>query len=113
MIRAQVAAGWSNESEPYLHEGEECVLVTRGELRITLAGDLYALHEGDSLTYDPVAAALVPQRHRPRRGDHRRDDATVLLRPGEAPQALAPDLIGHPLTDSAADEFHTALDLLA
>jgi quercetin dioxygenase-like cupin family protein len=53
MIRAQVAAGWSNEREPYLHEGEECVLVTRGELRISLAGDLYTLHEGDSLTYDP------------------------------------------------------------
>jgi transcriptional regulator with XRE-family HTH domain len=53
MIKAQVAAGWSNESEPYLHEGEECVMVTRGELRITVGGDLYVLQEGDSLTYDP------------------------------------------------------------
>jgi transcriptional regulator with XRE-family HTH domain len=52
MIRASIAAGWSNESEPYLHEGEECVMVSRGELRITVAGDLYVLQEGDSLTYD-------------------------------------------------------------
>jgi transcriptional regulator with XRE-family HTH domain len=53
MIRAQVAAGWSNEAEPYLHQGEECVMVTRGELRITVARDLYVVGEGDSLTYDP------------------------------------------------------------
>lgn len=53
MIRASIAAGWSNESEPYLHEGEECVMITRGELRITIAGDLYVLQEGDSITYDP------------------------------------------------------------
>ena len=53
MIRAQVAAGWSNKSEPYRHEGEECVVVTRGELQIWLGTDLYTLTEGDSLTYDP------------------------------------------------------------
>ncbi len=53
MIRAQIAAGWSNESEPYLHEGEECVMLTRGELRISVGGDMYVLGEGDSLTYDP------------------------------------------------------------
>jgi len=53
MIRAKIAAGWSNESEPYVHEGEECVMVSQGELRITVGGDLYVLQEGDSLTYDP------------------------------------------------------------
>jgi transcriptional regulator with XRE-family HTH domain len=52
MIRARIAAGWHNAEEPFLHEGEECVMVTRGELRVTLAGDLYVLAEGDSLTYD-------------------------------------------------------------
>ena len=52
MIRARIAAGWSNEDEPFLHEGEECVLVTRGELWVSVAGDLYVLTEGDSLTYD-------------------------------------------------------------
>ena len=38
--------------ECFRHEGEECVLVSHGELRITVAGDLYVLQEGDSLTYD-------------------------------------------------------------
>jgi transcriptional regulator with XRE-family HTH domain len=52
MIRARIAPGWSNEAEPFLHEGDECVLITRGELRVTIAGDLYVLTEGDSLTYD-------------------------------------------------------------
>lgn len=52
MIRARIAAGWSNEAAPFLHEGEECVLVTRGELWVTVAGDQYVLSEGDSLTYD-------------------------------------------------------------
>lgn len=53
MIRAKIAAGWTNESAPYVHEGEECVMVSQGELRITVGGDLYVLHKGDSLTYDP------------------------------------------------------------
>lgn len=53
MIKAHIAAGWSNESAPYLHEGEECVLVTKGELRISVGGELYVVREGDSLTYDP------------------------------------------------------------
>lgn len=53
MIRAKVAAGWSNESEPYVHEGEECVMISHGELRITVGNELYVLQEGDSLTYDP------------------------------------------------------------
>lgn len=52
MIRGRIAAGWSNETAPYLHEGEECVLVTQGSLRITVGGDLYVVEEGDSLTYD-------------------------------------------------------------
>jgi quercetin dioxygenase-like cupin family protein len=28
-------------------------MVTRGELRISVAGQMYVLGEGDSLTYDP------------------------------------------------------------
>jgi transcriptional regulator with XRE-family HTH domain len=52
MIRARIAAGWSNQSAPYVHEGEECVLVVEGVLRITVDGDLYVVGEGDSLTYD-------------------------------------------------------------
>jgi transcriptional regulator with XRE-family HTH domain len=66
MIRARIAAGWSNVAEPFLHEGEECVLVTRGELRVAIAGDLYVLSEGDSLTYD---AGLPHWYHNPTERD--------------------------------------------
>lgn len=52
MIRAQVAAGWSNESVPFLHEGEECVLVVDGSLVVVVGGERYELDEGDALTYD-------------------------------------------------------------
>ena len=66
MIRARIATGWSNEDEPFLHEGEECVMVTRGQLRVTIAGDLYVLDEGDSLTYD---AGLPHWYHNPTQHD--------------------------------------------
>jgi transcriptional regulator with XRE-family HTH domain len=52
MIRARVNGGWSNEAEPFVHDGEECVLLVRGELRVNIAGDLYVMKEGDSITYD-------------------------------------------------------------
>ncbi|WP_299450061.1 helix-turn-helix domain-containing protein [uncultured Serinicoccus sp.] len=52
MIRAQVAAGWSNESVPFRHEGEECVLVVEGSLKVVVGGEHYRLGEGDSLTYE-------------------------------------------------------------
>lgn len=66
MIRAQVAAGWSNETEPFMHEGEECVTITRGILRVTIAGDPYELREGDSLTYE---AGLPHWYHNPSEQD--------------------------------------------
>ena len=66
MIRARIAAGWSNEAEPFLHEGEECVMVTQGQLRITIAGDPYVVFEGDSLTYD---ASLPHWYHNPTDAD--------------------------------------------
>lgn len=52
MIRAQVAAGWSNSTVPFLHEGEECVVVVEGELVIVVGGERYRLSAGDALTYD-------------------------------------------------------------
>ena len=52
MIRAQVASGWSNAAVPFLHEGEECVLVVDGSLVVVVGGERYDLSEGDSLTYD-------------------------------------------------------------
>lgn len=52
MIRAQVAVGWSNESVPFQHDGEECILMTEGELTVCIAGTSYDLGVGDSITYD-------------------------------------------------------------
>jgi transcriptional regulator with XRE-family HTH domain len=55
MIKAQVASGWSNEAVPFLHEGEECVLVVEGSLVVVVGDERYQLAEGDSLTYDASA----------------------------------------------------------
>lgn len=52
MIRAQIAAGWSNEAVPYLHEGEESIFIAQGALVVVVGSERYELDEGDSLTYD-------------------------------------------------------------
>lgn len=52
MIRAEIAAGWSNENVPFLHEGEECITILQGELAVCVNGSRYTLTQGDSLTYD-------------------------------------------------------------
>ncbi len=52
MIKAVVAAGWTNESAPFVHEGEECVFLVEGELAVSVAGTRYVMNEGDSLTFD-------------------------------------------------------------
>ena len=52
MIRAQIAAGWTNEAVPYVHEGEECILIEEGALVVVIGNERYELEQGDSLTYD-------------------------------------------------------------
>jgi transcriptional regulator with XRE-family HTH domain len=52
MIKAVIAPGWSNESAPFAHEGEECIYLLEGELVYSVAGTRYILSEGDSLTFD-------------------------------------------------------------
>lgn len=52
MIKAEIAAGWSNESVPFLHEGEECILLLEGELLVCVNGTRYTVTQGDSLSYD-------------------------------------------------------------
>lgn len=52
MIRASMAAGWTNEKAPFVHEGEECITIVEGELYVCVSGTEYILTEGDSLTYD-------------------------------------------------------------
>ena len=39
------------EPSPYEHDGEECVLVIQGEIEFNLGERLYALEQGDSLTF--------------------------------------------------------------
>lgn len=55
MLQVQIAPGWTNETVPYVHEGEECVTLTEGELLVVIAGTRYMLRPGDSLTYDSSA----------------------------------------------------------
>lgn len=52
MIKAHIAAGWTNEQAPFVHEGEECITITEGELIVCISSTTYTLTEGDSLTYD-------------------------------------------------------------
>jgi transcriptional regulator with XRE-family HTH domain len=52
MIRAQIAAGWSNESVPFQHEGEECIVVVEGELTVVVGNERFELTLGDAITYD-------------------------------------------------------------
>lgn len=52
MIRAQIAAGWTNQNAPYQHNGEECIYLLTGELHVWLGEEEYHLKVGDSLTYD-------------------------------------------------------------
>jgi transcriptional regulator with XRE-family HTH domain len=56
MLQVQIAPGWSNQSVPYVHEGEECVTITEGELLIVIGGTSYYMGTGDSLTYDSSIA---------------------------------------------------------
>jgi transcriptional regulator with XRE-family HTH domain len=51
MIKAHIAAGWSNEEAPFVHEGEECITIVEGELVVCISSTQYTLTEGDSLTY--------------------------------------------------------------
>jgi transcriptional regulator with XRE-family HTH domain len=52
MIKAVVAGGWTNESAPFVHEGEECIYLAEGELVVSVAGTRYVMNDGDSLTFD-------------------------------------------------------------
>ncbi len=52
MIKAHIAAGWSNEKAPFVHDGDECITVTEGQLVVCISSTRYTLNEGDSLTYD-------------------------------------------------------------
>jgi transcriptional regulator with XRE-family HTH domain len=52
MLQTRIPAGFENLINPFQHDGEECVLVLKGRLHVTLAGDTYELATGDAVTYD-------------------------------------------------------------
>lgn len=52
MLRTEVPAGFSNEEAPFRHIGEECVHLLTGTLEVSVAGQLFQLKGGDSITYD-------------------------------------------------------------
>jgi transcriptional regulator with XRE-family HTH domain len=56
VLRTQVPAGWTNESKPFEHAGEECVHLLSGRLDVVVGSDRFRMEVGDSLTYD----ATVP-----------------------------------------------------
>lgn len=53
MLQTRIPPGFSNEENPFVHEGEECVLVLDGDLRVGVGDELRELSEGDAITYDP------------------------------------------------------------
>ncbi len=53
MLRIQIPPGWSNENQPFLHDGEECVHLVSGWLQIHVGHDDFELWTGDTITYDP------------------------------------------------------------
>jgi transcriptional regulator with XRE-family HTH domain len=60
VLETTLPDGFSNESSPFRHAGEECVVIQRGVLEIHIGDDAYLLGEGDSVTYD----AAVPHWYR-------------------------------------------------
>jgi transcriptional regulator with XRE-family HTH domain len=60
VLETSLPDGFSNESSPFQHVGEECVVVQRSSVEISVGGVLYLLDEGDAITYD----AAIPHWYR-------------------------------------------------
>jgi transcriptional regulator with XRE-family HTH domain len=52
MLQTRIPAGFDNLTNPFQHEGEECVLVLEGRLCVTMAGETHELATGDAITYE-------------------------------------------------------------
>lgn len=52
VLETTLPDGFSNESSPFQHVGEECIVVQRSSVEINVGGVSYLLHEGDAITYD-------------------------------------------------------------
>jgi quercetin dioxygenase-like cupin family protein len=54
LIESIVEAGMGSGDEPYTHAGdEECVVVLKGKVEISVGDDRYVLQAGDTLLLDP------------------------------------------------------------
>ena len=52
LVRTRLRMGFANSERPFVHEGgEECTSVLSGTLEITVGGNLYAMSDGDSITF--------------------------------------------------------------
>lgn len=54
VLETTVPPGFSNEANPFGHEGEECVVVMGGSLRVGVGDATHSLDAGDAITYDPA-----------------------------------------------------------
>lgn len=52
MLQTSIPPGFSNEANPFVHAGEECVLLVDGELTVDVDGERDVLSVGDAITID-------------------------------------------------------------
>jgi len=56
VVRYILPPGVTTEDTPFAHAGEEFITVLRGELAVSVNGTVYALGEGDSISFDSALA---------------------------------------------------------
>jgi len=52
MIQTSVPPRFDNRERPFQHEGDECLLITDGQLDVFVGKQNFTLEAGDSITYD-------------------------------------------------------------
>lgn len=55
MLQTTLPPGFTNQENPFRHEGEECVVVMEGDLRVGVGNEVHELTTGDAITYDPAS----------------------------------------------------------
>lgn len=54
VLQTSIPSGWTNEGNPFRHDGEECVVVLEGALTVDVDGTRDVLSAGDAITIDPT-----------------------------------------------------------
>ena len=49
MLEARLEPGAVSNNQPVIHQGEECILIKKGEMKICVGDEEYNLKEGDSI----------------------------------------------------------------